>query len=290
MSSINTWGSFWQKITKKKNPFCTQDSLFFASFRLSKPNQGIAFEFEEEKHTFIFFFMFHNTSNYLNLDISAMLAQDYINYSIPSLRLNDSVKKALELMAELKLEQLAVVEENEYKGLLPEDSLSRNDHRRSVRDFPLLHAKVYVSAYQHIYEAIKLLGQEIKLVPVVDELNQFKGVISAKDLINTLGKIYAVQMPGGVIVLSLRQYDYSLGQIGQIVEANNAKILSSFIEADADEPSQLRLTLKVNQSELSYIVASLERYGYNVVGKFQEKEPIHTDQDRLGFLIKYLEL
>ena len=39
---------------------------------------------------------------------------------------------------------------------------------------------------------------------------------------------------GSVIVLEMNQYDYSLAQIAQIVESNDAQILSSYINSEKD--------------------------------------------------------
>ena len=54
---------------------------------------------------------------------------------------------------------------------------------------------------------------------------------------------------GGIIVLEINQVDYSMAQIGQIVESNDAKILSSTILSDASS-TKLDVTLKINQEEL----------------------------------------
>ena len=46
----------------------------------------------------------------------------------------------------------------------------------------------------------------------------------------------------------------------------------------------------VNKPDISHISASIERFGYKVIGKFQEIEIKSNDQDRYDMLMKYLNI
>ena len=45
----------------------------------------------------------------------------------------------------------------------------------------------------------------------------------------TIAKTSTIQSEGGVIVLEMNKYDYSLTKISSIIESNNTQILSSHI-------------------------------------------------------------
>jgi acetoin utilization protein AcuB len=67
----------------------------------------------------------------------------------------------------------------------------------------------------------------------------------------------------------VNRIDYSLAQMAQIVESNNAKILSSFITSSPDS-NKLEVTLKINEIELDRIIRTFERYDYTISASFQK--------------------
>jgi hypothetical protein len=62
------------------------------------------------------------------------------------------------------------------------------------------------------------------------------------------------------------------------------------VVAEADPLAQERLIvhLKINQKDLSRIVATLERFDYQVVEVHHKSESTSLDQERLDLLMKYL--
>ena len=97
-------------------------------------------------------------------------------------------------------------------------------------------------------------------------------------------------MPGGILVLAMNHQDYSLSEISRLIEENHAKILSSIVKEDPLDPMKLRLTLKINQVDLSRIVATLERFSYKVIGRYQETKPVAGERDRIDMLLRYLDI
>ena len=84
----------------------------------------------------------------------------------------------------------------------------------------------YVTENQHIYEVIELASRlSLSVIPVLDHNNHYKGVITNNDLIHYFADFAALKEPGAIIVLDMSIHDYSLSQIAQIVESNDAKIL-----------------------------------------------------------------
>ena len=78
-----------------------------------------------------------------------------------------------------------------------------------------------------------------------------------------LDNIAAMKMPGGIIVLELYAHDYSMAQIARIVEDNDAKILGCYV-ASATDSIKLEVTLKINQTDLTSVIRSFQRYDYTV--------------------------
>ena len=75
--------------------------------------------------------------------------------------------------------------------------------------------------------------------------------------------------------------------MAQIVEADNAQILSSYVSSFPDS-TRLEVTLKINKMELSSIIASFERYNYEVKAVFNNTQNDDGSTDRFNSFMNYL--
>lgn len=221
-----------------------------------------------------------------------MIAKDLINYMIPPLKGTDDAHKAIVWMEEFRCNFLPVVEERKLIGFISEEIiLETNDIDREVRDFSLVGKNSLVTFDTHFYDILRVASDnKTQMVAVGDEEGNYAGVITVQDTLATFAQSAAVQMPGSVLVLSLNHNDYSLAAISRLVEENSAKILSSLVKEDPADTSRMRLVLKINQVELSRTVATLERFGYRVIGRYQEARQEPENKERLDMLFRYLDI
>ncbi len=221
-----------------------------------------------------------------------MIAAELINYMIPPLKLSDEGHKAMIWMEELRTNQLPVVEKGKFLGFLSEEIiLEENNSTHRVRDYDLYAEDCFVFENQHFYDVIKLASEyEVQLVAVISETGSFTGVIAIEDTIAAFAQTTAVQVPGAIVVISMNQRDYSLAEISRLVEGEHAQILSSCVTNDFKDPSKVKLTLKINKTDLSHISATFERFGYKIIGRFQETEVKSNEKDRYDMLMKYLDI
>ncbi|MEQ8812651.1 MAG: cbs domain containing protein, partial [Imperialibacter sp.] len=84
------------------------------------------------------------------------------------------------------------------------------------------------------------------------------------------------------------QIDYSLAEISRLIESDNGKILSSYLTDDPNDSSKVSLTIKINLEDLSRVQATLERFGYQIVAKFNNAPEAVDEQERMDILMKYL--
>ena len=221
-----------------------------------------------------------------------MIARELINHMIPPLKKSDSAQKANAWMEELRVNQLPVIERGVYCGLISEEViLEDNDNSKAVSEYKLQGASCVVNENQHFYDVLKIVSDNgVQLVAVLDDEETFLGVISIKDTVTAFAQSAAVQSPGGIIILSLKQIDYSLAEISRLVESNDAKILSSIVNNDIFDANMIKLTIKINKTDLSSIIATLERFEYKIIAKFEESKLESTDKERLDILFKYLDM
>ena len=211
---------------------------------------------------------------------------------IPPLKVTDSAAHAIVWMEEFRCKQLPVVGNGKFMGLVSEEQiLDINDASIPISDLTLFCEKCFVQDSQHFYDVIKMASDnDVEIVGVLNAEGAFEGVITIQDTITAFAQTTAVQAPGGIIVISLDAIDYSLAEISRLVESNNARILSSSVKEDDFNNQKLKLTLKINQGNLSAVVATLERFEYKVIARFQEKESEENDQDRIDILLRYLDI
>jgi acetoin utilization protein AcuB len=221
-----------------------------------------------------------------------MIAGQLINDMIPPLKPSDTTQQAVKWMEELRVNQLPVVEKRQFLGLASEDILLQSEEAdQLLSEQRLVGQDCYVYEYQHFYDILKVASRHgVQVVAVLSADQKFKGVITVEDTVTAFAQTAAVESPGGIIVLSMRQIDYSLAEISRLVESNGAKILSSGITTDPIDPSKLKLTLKVNKTDLSDVIATLERFGYRIIAKFQETKMESQEKERLDILMKYLDI
>ena len=221
-----------------------------------------------------------------------MIAEDLINHMIPPLKGSDDAHKAIVWMEEFRCNYMPVVDEGKLLGFISEGIiLETNDIEKHVRDFTLAGVSCYVHLDTHFYDILKIAADnKLQMVGVLNENQSYCGVITVQDTLTSFAQTAAVQLPGGILVLSMNHVDYSLAEISRLVEENHAKILSSIVKEDPLDPGKLRLTLKINQIDLSRIVATLERFGYKVIGRYHESKNVGDEKERIDMLLRYLDI
>ncbi|MBO9199981.1 MULTISPECIES: CBS domain-containing protein [Niastella] len=220
-----------------------------------------------------------------------MLNKELISATIPTLNLSDSVIQALDLMSEFHVMQLPVVAEDKYLGLVFEEDLMNHDERTTLQSLDTHFSKVAVHANTHFIEAVQMLNDyNLSLVPVIDkEKNEFIGAIAAIDLLKELGKTTGASEPGGLIVLEMEQRNFSFSELSKLVETNDAQItqLNSYWD---NNTSSFFVAIKINKFEISDIVATFQRYEYNVKYYFGEELYENELRNNYDHLMNYLNI
>ena len=221
-----------------------------------------------------------------------MVAADLINHMIPPLKPTDDGEKAMIWMEELRTNQLPVIEKGRFLGFISEDIiLEDNDSKKAVSEYELEDKACVVLEHQHFYDVIRMASDfDSQMVAVLSASGSFMGVVGLEDTIRAIADSTAVQDQGAILVLLVSYRDYSLAEISRLIEGENARVLSVAVGRDASDNSMLRVTLKINQNEVSHIAASLERFGYKIIGRFQEEETKSNDRERYDLLMKYLNI
>jgi len=217
-----------------------------------------------------------------------MLAIELIVDAIPPLRSSDTIQMALDRMAEFKVRHLPIVNEDQFLGLLAEEELTEPDHEKLLSSLPLNLTTPYVLESQHIYEVLSTFyGRQVTVVPVLNVNKTYIGVITANAMVNGIAELTSATGPGVIIVLEITNKNNSLAHMAQIVESDNAQILSSYVRTFPDS-TRMEVTLKINKQDTSGLSATFLRYGYDVKAVFGHSDDNDDTMDRYDSLMNYL--
>ena len=218
-----------------------------------------------------------------------MLAVELISNTIRPLRTTDTVQQALDRLAEFKLYHLPLVNEGQFMGMLAEEQLLEvEQHELRIAAVPLTLINPFVYQDAHIYEVIRVFRElQLSVLPVLDQQKSYLGMITIQQLLEYTAELYAVKEPGGIIVLEGDSRSSSLAHMAQIVEGENAQVLSAYTQSFPDS-TRMEVTLKINRTSLSAILSAFERYDYQVKAVFNNTAADDSTADRYNSLMNYL--
>lgn len=220
-----------------------------------------------------------------------MLTVSLINNNIPRLKLQDSVSKAIQLASDFRVSHLPVVSDGKYLGhISEEDLLDAEDEKYTIEVLQKNFLRVAVREDLHFLQAVNTSIQfDTNVVAVVDKENEFLGVIVNRDLLKKLGNFAGANEIGGLIVLEMERPQFAISEISRIVESNDCHILHLNTTIDS-VTGMLTVTIHLNKREIASVVASFERYDYDVVHSFGTQNFENEIQSNYEHLMNYLDI
>lgn len=220
-----------------------------------------------------------------------MFIYQLISSEIPSLTMEDTGDKALQLMHELQVSNISIVEGDEYKALIKEeDVLNWETPEKALSQAAFTNFKPVVYGNQHPYEAVRrALQQNISIVPVLNEENKYIGSVSRNSLFEFICNNSGLDKSGGIISLEVKPVNYSLSEIARICESNDV-IITNLQVFTYPNQELMEIIIKTNTKEIQGLVASFERYEYQVKEVFGEMPAVESMVDRYQSLMHYINM
>ena len=220
-----------------------------------------------------------------------MIIIDLLSDVIPALHKTDTGTNALNWMDVFKVSHLPVVDGSEYLGLVSEQEIYDMNNPDDAIDSQIrVMSRPFIYDNQHIIEAMQPFAENnLSVLPVLDVEDKYLGVITLPDLSHELAQMMAAEK-GAIIVLEMSVRDYSLSQISQIVEGNDTKIVSLFVQ-NQSKTDNIYVTIKFNRTDISPVIQTFERYSYRIVQVFSSDREIDTMlEDRYNSFMKFLSI
>jgi acetoin utilization protein AcuB len=220
-----------------------------------------------------------------------MTAKDLITDEVPPLKVTDSGSKALRWMDEFKVSHLPVINGQTFVGIISDaDIFDLNTPDEEIHNLKIPLVRPFVTEGQHAFDVLKIMWElNLTVIAIVDAEYTYMGAVTYKSFIGKLAGLSAISDPGGIIILEMAANNYSLTQISQIVEGNDAKILACYLTTNTDS-TLIEVTLKINKEELTPILQTFFRYNYTVKASFHQQGYSDDLKERFDQLMHYINL
>lgn len=220
-----------------------------------------------------------------------MLINELILSQVPVLKKEDSIELAVRLFDECRLTQLPVIDQDKLLGLMGAEIVEETNPDQTINT--ILHAllPVYIYPEQHFTEGLKKTGiHGVEILPVIhQETKEYMGVILPEQFLQAAGTYMNVNSPGALIILEVAPFQYSFGELCRLIETNDAFItqLNTYLQPDT---GMMTVCIKINKSEVSDILSTLQRYEYQIKAYFGDEQYANELRENYEHLMNYLDI
>lgn len=214
---------------------------------------------------------------------------NYITNDFKAIDIQETIANVQEFFEELNYSHFPVVDEGMYIGSIASEDMETFDSNKKVFDYRYSLEGFFARNTMIWLDVLEVFAKNnTNLIPVLDETNKYIGYYEITDIMNFFHETPFLKEAGGVIIIKKRVLDFSMGEITQIIESNNGKILGLFIsKADAEN---IEVTVKISLGVMNEIIQSFRRYDYEIVSEHFEDNYINTLKERSDYLDKYLNI
>lgn len=214
-----------------------------------------------------------------------------ISPDIFPLKSTDKCCKALELMNEWSVSHLPVISKDELVGYVSTEDLAfPQDDNEPVSNYLRNDRQYKLGATQTIFDLVRDISEsQLSAYAIVNESGQFMGVLDVKYFLRQFSSFISFHHQGGVFLLELAARDYSISEIGRIIESNDMKLIALLIKTSSSE-GKIEVLIKVNKTDVRSLLATFARYNYPVQTLNLNKDEIDYLKDRYDSFMKYLDI
>ncbi len=218
-----------------------------------------------------------------------MQISQLIDLSEVSCTIDSSYDEIKEIFLNAQVEAIPVFYENEELfGFVNKVDFDKV----SPLEFQLTELVNHLQLYDsyHVLEALReFMKSGEEHLPVVDDSGFYLGMCHLKDVQHHVQQTMGLVEAGSMLVIQSTIQNYSLVDVAKIVESNQAKLLSIFVSTHPDS-NQIEITMTLNVSEINDIVATFNRFNYQV--NYSSSSTVHSKflKERFDSFMHFLEI
>ncbi|WP_396196464.1 CBS domain-containing protein [Flavobacterium sp.] len=213
----------------------------------------------------------------------------YLNTEIKPLKHSALLSEVQDLFEEVPYSHFPVTEDGVFIGCVSKESVAFLNASAVLNENRFHFERFFVRSSMIWLDVLEVFAKnETNLLPVLDEKNNYVGYYELEDVIRFLHETPFLKEEGGVLIVAKEVNTFSMSQVAQIVESNQAKILGLFISNVTQ--NTVEITIKMSQSGLNDIIQTFRRYEYEIISEHQEDSYLNGLKERSDYLDKYLNI
>ena len=214
---------------------------------------------------------------------------NYITNDYKAIDSQETIADVQDFFIDVSFSHFSVLHEEVYIGCIASDDVDTFDADKKVADYNYALEGFFVRKNMIWLDVLEVFAKNhTNIVPVLDDDNSYLGYYELEDIVKFFHETPFLKEQGGILVVQKSIADYTMGQIVQIVESNNGKLLGLFIsEADAEK---VQVTIKITLGGMNDIIQTFRRYNYEIISEHQEDNYLNSLKERSEYLDKYLNI
>ena len=213
----------------------------------------------------------------------------YINNEIKPLKHTQTIANAQDLFLDIPYTHFPVTEEGIYMGCISKENAKLLNSEALINDSRFNFDRFFVRENMIWLDVLEIFAKnDSNIIPVLDTKNTYLGYYELEDVIRFLHETPFLKEEGGIIVVEKEIDKFSMSQVAQIIESNNAKILGIFISNVVG--NKVEITIKISQSGINDIIQTFRRYEYEIISEHLEDSYLNSLKERSEYLDKYLNI
>jgi predicted transcriptional regulator len=214
---------------------------------------------------------------------------NYITNDFRAIDSQETIASVQDFFADVNFSHFPVLENGIFIGSIASDDVETFATDKKAIDYKYTLERFFARKSMLWLDVLEVFAKNhTNTVPVIDENNTYIGYYEMDDIMKFFQETPFLKEQGGIIIVQKGLLDYSMGQVTQIVESNNGKILGCFIsEADLEN---VQITVKIGVGPMNEIIQTFRRYNYEIISEHQEDAYINSLKERSDYLDKYLNI
>ena len=219
-----------------------------------------------------------------------MNLQDYILNDLTILVPEDTIETSKEKTKNQRASHFPIIKEQRLLGAISERDLSTLEHLSQT-----------ISKYQYSFEFFFAIEEdtlleldtlfsihEATILPVINKQKEYIGFYELNDILSLFAETPYINEEGIILILEKDITTYSISEITQISETNNASICGLYISKKTEK--NIEITLKIKTENINEVIQSYRRYEYHVISNHEDDSYLEELKNRSNYLQKYLNI
>ena len=216
-----------------------------------------------------------------------MNISEYILNDFPPLTTQNTVKEALKLFENYPITHIPIIDNTHYVGCISQtDILTIENKDELLEKFVDFFDFFYTTNHQALLDILKAFANnETNLLPIIIQ-EEYIGYIDLNDVLDMFSQTSFLNTEGFILVVEKNTKDYTMSEVSQIVESNNAIVLGCYESKRTKE--KVEVTLKISSQEINEIIQTFRRYNYTIITEHKDDIYLEELKNRSDYLQKFL--